>query len=72
MRAPSKERGCDGKMKIANEHEARYKANARSIKYKKNYGVYKCPYCKYCHLTTKLENEDVYCKLLYKTSDSIA
>lgn len=65
MKEPSKERGCEGKMKLKKQplKKARYMAK----KHQKKYGVYKCPHCEDHHLTTKLENKDQYQDLIYIT-----
>jgi hypothetical protein len=66
-RAPSFERGCQGKSNLGR----RYQANADRLarRHGKRYGVYQCPHCGGTHLTTKLQNTDLYEPLLYVTPD---
>lgn len=65
MKQPSKERGCDGKIKL----DRRYKKQAMRLsqKHEKPYGVYLCPYCNSYHLTTRLENKHGYADLVFET-----
>ena len=66
MSKPSKERGCDGKMRL--KSKAATKAVKMSIKHGKQFGLYLCPHCDYYHLTTKVENADQYATpLIYIT-----
>ena len=65
MRQPSKERGCDGKMKLGKNPFK--KARKMAIKHGKKYGVYNCRYCLGQHLTTKLKTKDEYAPLVYIT-----
>jgi hypothetical protein len=65
MKQPSKERGCNGKMKLGKQ--PRRKARQMSTKHGKQFGVYKCPHCKSHHLTTKIENVENYKPLVYVT-----
>jgi hypothetical protein len=63
---PSKDRGCEGKMKLKNK--AVNRAMQLSLKHGKQYGLYLCPHCDYYHLTTKIENADRYsAPLIYIT-----
>jgi hypothetical protein len=60
-RKPSKERGCDGKMKITSDYtRGTEKALQMSIKHGKQFGMYLCPHCDHHHLTTKLDNAKKY------------
>jgi uncharacterized protein (DUF2225 family) len=65
MKQPSKEHGCNGKIKL----DRRYKKKAIKLseKHGRVYGVYLCPHCWYYHLTTKLENRDEYESLVFET-----
>jgi hypothetical protein len=42
-------------------------ADRLAAKHSKHYGVYRCPHCGGAHLTTKLENAELYEPLLYVT-----
>ena len=58
MKTPSKERGCEGKMKIKGDYlTVISKAFQTSMKHQKRYGAYVCPHCGYSHLTTNLEDK---------------
>jgi len=65
IKAPSKERGCSGKIQLGEDYIKQ--AERLSAKHGKSYGVYRCPHCNSTHLTTKLSNASRYAKLLYKT-----
>jgi hypothetical protein len=67
LKQPSFERGCVNKTNLGRN----YKKNADKLaaKHGKQYGVYHCPHCKGCHLTTKLLHEHLYTEaLVYKTT----
>jgi hypothetical protein len=70
VKTPGKERGCDGKMKLGDFY--RNQADSLAKKHGKAYGAYKCPYCNWYHLTTKLHKRDDYIPLLYTTPKEIA
>ena len=63
---PSKERGCNGKIKLGS---LTYIAEATKLgkKHSKRYGVYNCPHCKGIHLTTNLTNSKEYAAFLFIT-----
>jgi hypothetical protein len=65
IRQPSQERGCDGKTNLGSKYKK--SANKLAARHSKQYGVYLCPHCGGTHLTTKLENADLYEPLLYVT-----
>jgi hypothetical protein len=64
-RHPSPERGCTGKANLGRRYEQA--ADHLAAKHGKCYGVYRCPHCGGAHLTTKLENAELYEPLLYLT-----
>jgi hypothetical protein len=65
MKKPSVERGCIGKINIGRSYIKQSEKLAK--KHNKQYGVYQCPHCDGYHLTTKLENKDLYESLLHIT-----
>lgn len=65
MKTPSKERGCEGKLKLGDSYAKQ--ADKLAVKHGKQYGVYECPHCGGAHLTTKLQNKDNYPLLLHVT-----
>ena len=68
MKQPSKERGCEGKIKLLGDIAVIAKTAERlKTAYGKDYGAYRCPHCGGAHLTTKLENRNNYEPLLYVT-----
>jgi hypothetical protein len=70
LRIPSKERGCQGKAKLGRRYK--HEANKLSAKWKKRYGVYRCPHCGDAHLTTKFRKSAEYQnEMLYTTPKSI-
>lgn len=64
-RQPSLERGCTGKINLGRRYQQA--ADRLAVKHGKRYGVYRCPHCGGAHLTTKLENAELYEPLLYVT-----
>ena len=63
---PSKERGCDGKIRLGRSSKNQMRqADRMSKKHGKPYGVYSCPHCGDAHLTSKIENGARYVGLLY-------
>jgi len=70
LHIPSKERGCQGKTKLGRRYK--HEADKLSAKWKKRYGVYRCPHCGDAHLTTKFRKSAEYqTEMLYTTPESI-
>ncbi|MCP5537235.1 MAG: hypothetical protein H7A51_13525 [Akkermansiaceae bacterium] len=67
IKKPSKNRGCECKMRIGSKESPHAKARELAKKHKKDYGVYECPWCGKFHLTTKLDNKERYKPLIYQT-----
>jgi uncharacterized protein YlaI len=65
MKQPSKERGCERKIKL--DHRYEKQAMRLAEKHGKAYGVYLCPHCGHHHLTTKIENKKKYRKFVFET-----
>lgn len=64
-KTPSVERGCINKTKLGHDYVAAAEKFAQ--RYEKRYGVYACPHCQDYHLTTALENAELYGGLLHVT-----
>ena len=65
MRIHSEERGCKGKANLGRKYAAQ--ADRIAAKHGKQYGVYQCHYCQGFHLTTKIQNAELYGGLLHIT-----
>ena len=65
LRTPSQERGCTGKTNLGRNYVVQ--ANRLAKKHGKKFGVYRCPHCGGTHITTKLQNAELYSALLYTT-----
>jgi len=66
MKTPSLERGCIGKSNLGRSYKIQ--ADRLSEKHGKKFGVYQCVHCLGFHVTTKIENKDLYAPLLYITT----
>lgn len=64
-RQPSPERGCTNKVSLGRRYQQA--ADRLAVKHGKRYGAYLCPHCGGVHLTTKLQNAELYEPLLYVT-----
>ena len=65
LKIPSRERGCNNKINLGRKFETQ--ADRLAAKHGKKYGVYSCPHCGGYHVTTKLQNADLYPSLVYVT-----